>query len=203
MNRGKLIVFEGLDGSGKTTQMELLSDVMNKNGRHVITTHEPSENAVGKLVRSAIQGETTFDPQTILLLFAADRIEHITKFIIPELEIGNDVLCDRFYLSNFAYQAEAADLEQIISYNRYSMEMLRPDITFYLDLSPDECIDRININRVQAELYENKEMLTKVSKNYFRAINRLENEEKIVTVNASEPIENVLVKVWEHIKEIL
>jgi dTMP kinase len=103
--RGKFIVFEGLDGCGKTTQLLLLSERLKRAGVPHIATREPSDgNPVGRLVRDAVHGSVTLENETLALLFAADRYQHIQTEILPALTRGAHVLCDRYYYSNLAYQ---------------------------------------------------------------------------------------------------
>jgi dTMP kinase len=125
--RGKFIVFEGLDGSGKTTQLKLLSKRLEERSGEgsVFVTREPSDNPVGSLIRSALRGEISLEAGTIALLFAADRCEHLAGEIIPNLERGRAVLCDRFYLSNLAYQGRFIGGDRLLSYNEDAVSRLR------------------------------------------------------------------------------
>ena len=108
MDKGRFIVFEGLDGSGKTTAMEGLAARLKAENpdRKIYMTREPSDASVGKLIRQALTHQIVLQPKTFTLLFAADRYEHVVNEVLPALERGEDVFCDRYFFSNLAYQGD-------------------------------------------------------------------------------------------------
>ena len=113
-NRGKFIVFEGTDGSGKSTQMKMAGKFLQGRGISCILTHEPTDSPFGALLRSCLTGRIDTDERAIAALFAADRLDHISNRvngIVKHLEEGTTVLCDRFYLSSFAYNGGVVPLE--------------------------------------------------------------------------------------------
>lgn len=196
--KGKFIVFEGLDGSGKTTQLKLLSKRLEERSGagSVFVTREPSDNPVGRLIRSALRGEISLEAGTIALLFAADRCEHLAGEIIPNLEQGRAVLCDRFYLSNLAYQGRFIGGDRLLSYNEDAVSRLRADATFFLDTPPEECMRRLTKSREKAELYEHLDILREVREGYMSAIEALRDKERIYVIEQSGDEQAVSEEIW-------
>lgn len=199
MRKGKFIVLEGLDGSGKSTHARLLAEALDRVSvnQKCFTTCQPSTSEVGRLIRRALTGEISLLPKTMSYLFAADRYEHIINEIIPHLELGSHVVCDRYYLSNLAYQCQATDLDTLILYNKPSMELLRPDITVFLDLEPRICVERMSQDRRGEQIYENLKNLTAVRDGFLRAIDKLKDEETIVIIDADADEAEVAGRVLE------
>ena len=186
-------MFEGIDGCGKTTQISLLSKKLSiENIPHIVTREPSDSNPVGKLTRDAVHGKFSLENETVALLFAADRFEHIHSEILPALGRGEHVLCDRYYYSNFAYQGEVA------AYNRIVMERMRPDAVFFIDVPPEECLRRIKTSRPNADcLYENLETLTKARERYFEIFKLLEETEKIFCFDgATQTPEGLAEKIY-------
>jgi dTMP kinase len=155
MKKGTFIVFEGLDGSGKTTQLHaLVKHLQNQKGIKCKEEREPSDGLLGLMARGAVKKKFRFEQQTLALLFAADRYEHIKDDILPCLEQGVHVVCDRYVFSNFAYQGLSCDFEVIYEYNRAAMELLMPDLTVFIDTPPEKTSERIGQNRVGKELFD-------------------------------------------------
>ncbi|MDY6805924.1 MAG: dTMP kinase [Cyanobacteriota bacterium] len=152
--KGKLIVFEGVEGAGKTTQMSLLSEWLEKqlNGQDtlagkVVTTREPGGTELGKTVRRLLLEpdiEEAIAPRTELLLYAADRAQHVQTFILPHLEEGNIVLCDRFTDSTIAYQGygRGLTLELINQLNRIATVGIESNLTLWFDLDVETGLSR-------------------------------------------------------------
>ena len=150
--KGKFIVIEGIDGCGKTTQIEAIynwlpsSGIMDKKSK-IIKTREPGGTKFGKKIREILLDNNKNNSPadlTELLLYAADRAEHISKIISPELKKNNWVICDRFAGSTLAYQGYGRNLDKTII---KQLELIvcqaeEPDITFLLDISPEESISR-------------------------------------------------------------
>lgn len=155
------IVFEGIDGSGKTTQSKLLSNKLN--GYY---TFEPTDGLIGKLIRNILAGDVSFEKETLSLLFAADRKEH-NKLILQKLK-NFPVICDRYVYSSLVYQSiQGIDLEYIMAINRY---ILLPDVLIFLDVDIKESINRLNKNKKNREIFENGEFLKKVQQKYYEII---------------------------------
>jgi len=205
MNNARFIVFEGLDGSGKTTQLKLLLGRMTEEGIPVVTTLEPSDdNIPGLLARAVVKKSLSLESDTLALLFAADRYQHTVKFIIPYLHDGFTVLCDRYYFSNFAYQGGDIPLETLIHYNERCMALCRPDAVIFLDTPPEECARRLRENRHEKpELFEYLEYMKRTRQHYIAAFDALRDNENIFVVNSNnrteEHISNEIWNIYQNI----
>lgn len=186
MGRGKFIVFEGTDGSGKSTQMKLLGKHLAAQGVPVSLTHEPTRSPFGELLHSCMSGKVDTDERAIAALFAADRIDHI-RGIISALEAGTTVLCDRYYFSSFAYNGGFVPLDWVIELNRPAMELLRPDLVIYLDISAEDCMKRVT-KRGETERYENLERQKLIREKYFEVFERFKEQENIVIVKSDSDL---------------
>ncbi|XRO76729.1 dTMP kinase [Methanocaldococcus sp. 10A] len=148
------IVFEGIDGSGKTTQSKILAEKLN-----AFWTYEPSNSEIGRFIREILSGKIKVDNKSLALLFAADRVEH-TKLIKEELK-RRDVVCDRYLYSSIAYQSVAGvDEDFIKSINRYA---LKPDIVFLLVVDIETALKRVKTK----DIFEKKEFLENVQNKYL------------------------------------
>ena len=177
---GKFIVFEGLDGSGKTSQISRIVQHMQGN---CITTKEPSDGLIGQLARNSVRGIASFAPEAMALLFAADRLDHIAKIIRPALEAGTHVLCDRYVYSNLAYQGMDIPLQTIAAYNSAAFDFVVPDLTIFLDTSPQECTQRILASRTETELYDGLEYAAKIREQYFHAFECFKHKMPVTHIN--------------------
>ena len=144
---GLFITLEGPEGSGKTTQMQLLKSALEAHGAKCIATREPGGTALAEKLREMVKHHQGTEPMTDeaeLLLIAAGRAQHVRNLIIPALREGRVVLCDRFFDSTTAYQgyARGIDLDFIRTLNRYASCGCIPDLTILLDISPEEGFDR-------------------------------------------------------------
>jgi len=190
------IVFEGLDGSGKTTQLSKLADMLKQRKVKCITTQEPTDFPTGVLIREALRKNVEFLPETLALLFAADRFEHVNKAILPELNKGVSVLCHRFVFSNLAFQGLAMPMDKVLAYNRSALDLLMPDLTVFVDTPPDLCIRRIHRERENIELFEREDILRAVRENYLRAFEMLPDTE-VWRIDGDRPEEEVFADIWE------
>ncbi|MCI9504395.1 MAG: dTMP kinase [Clostridia bacterium] len=187
-NRGKFIVFEGTDGSGKSTQMKMLASYLNEMGARCYLTHEPTDSPVGSLLRSCLTGRIDADEHTIAALFAADRLDHIhnpVNGILKKLNEGVNVLCDRYYLSSFAYNGGFVPLEWVIELNRPAREALKPDLTVFLYLDAEDSMERV-MGRGETERYETVERQKKIRKNYLDLIARFPDENVATVVSEAD-----------------
>src|SRR5262245_35036549 len=146
MERGKLITFEGIDGSGKTTQLRLLENYLGGRGITFLSTREPGGTPLGKIIRSALLAGENVEPLAELLLYAADRAQHVRQVIMPALAAGRLVLSDRFYDATTAYQGAARgfDRELIEQLNELATAGLKPDLTLLFDLDAKTAVERKN-----------------------------------------------------------
>ncbi len=138
MAEGKLITFEGIDGCGKSTQLRLLERYLDQRGVPFISTREPGGTELGRKIRSALLdgGEGSVEPVAELLLYAADRAQHVRRVVMPALDEGRVVLSDRFYDATTVYQgyARGFDLALVNHLNELATGGLKPDLTLLFDL---------------------------------------------------------------------
>lgn len=194
MTRGKLIVLEGLDGAGTTTQARMLADVLTARGRVVHVTREPSDGPVGRLLRSLLIGEhaipgKTIDQATFGLLFAADRMDHIQREVAPAIEAGTIVISDRWYHSSLAYQGTGADRAWIRVLNQRA---LVPDLTVFLRVRAEvAAARRVAAGRAQ-ELFEDLPMQQRVAAGYEAVLAELgAGGERIAAIDGEAALEEV------------
>lgn len=163
---GKFIVFEGLDGSGKTTQARELGLFLKKKKYKVLLTKEPTkDNIFGRKINDILNQKKKTTPLKLQVLFTKDRKWHLKNVIEPALKKGKIVICDRYFFSTFAFGGIDVDMEKLIKLNE---KFLMPDLTFYIDVSPKECMERI-LKRVKSSktaFFEKEEKLKEVYKNY-------------------------------------
>lgn len=207
IRKGKFIVLEGIDGSGKGTQIDLLVKEMRKQGRRVYQTAEPTSTSTGGMLRDALGGFVRRDAYELSAMFLVDRIFHNinpVNGIKKYLDEGTDVVCDRYYYSSFAYQGIDADLDWVMRMNLDCREILRPDVCIFLDLDPEQSDRRISDNRLDREIYENREMQQRIRSRFFEVFGLLRDSENIRIVDASRSIAEVsadIIEIFNEIKE--
>ena len=197
---GRFLAFEGIDGSGKSTQLQLLLERLRQRDVECRGTREPSDGPVGAMLRQILTGRMAADGRVIAGLFAADRLDHLVNErdgILEQVRSGVTVVTDRYYFSSYAYQGVEADMDWLIQSNRLSAELLRPDATIFLDVPVSQALERIARNRSSTELYETKERLTATREKYLEAFRRLEGQETVLTVDAGADEETVARRVWD------
>ena len=196
--KGKFIVFEGPDGSGKTTQMRMLVEYLESKGEVCYSTHEPTDSPFGAQLRSCLRGNIDTNEYTIAALFAADRVDHIldsVNGIKKKLEEGVNVFCDRYYFSSYAYNGEFVPFDWVVELNRPARELMRPDLTVFIDLSAEESMRRV-ARRHEAERYETVEKQKKIRERFFKAFERFP-EEKVAIVVSEEKMQKTQEKIRE------
>lgn len=161
--RGLLIAFEGIDGTGKSSQLRMLAETLAQSGHQVVMTREPTDGRYGRKIRALFTSRARITPADELELFMADRREHVREVIEPALGAGRIVLTDRYYLSTAAYQgAVGQDSEAIMAANETFAPV--PDLVLLLTLPPDQSIHRIKTLRGEAlNDFEQEETLTRVA----------------------------------------
>lgn len=190
-NQGKFIVFEGLDGSGSSTQSELLAKWFKERGEKVLLTKEPTNNIIGGLIRGQLTHDWKTGPECLQLLFAADRAHHLEREIIPALDRGYNVISDRYFFSSIAFGSLEIDKEWLLKLNE---KFLEPDLTIFLKVSPQECVKRMEKSRFQLELFEEEQRLERVWKTYQWLANRFESA---MIVNGEETPEKISQNIIE------
>ena len=203
--RGRFIVIEGIDGSGKSTQIQLLANRLMANKRKVYTTAEPTVSLTGGMLRDALRGVTKKTTCEIASMFLLDRIFHnvnpvngIEKF----LAAGVDVICDRYYYSSLAYQGSETDFDWVLDMNINCPEIRKPDICIFLDLEPEKAIERISANRMVTEIYEEKGRLEKYRNRYFDIFEMLKFTDNIAVVDTDRSIESIADDLYELVSKL-
>lgn len=191
MTRGKFIVFEGIDGSGKTTQMELLARVLEARSMPVLRTREPGGTRVGDRLRGLLLDPDYRDltPRTEAFLYAADRAQHVTEKILPALHRGETVLCDRFLYSTLAYQGwgRGVDIAFLTRLNQLATGGLVPDRVILLDLEVEDGLRRVLKNRPPDRLEGEKAVFfRRVRQGYLEQASRWPEIFRVVRADAPE-----------------
>ena len=201
--RGKFIVFEGIDGAGKTTQAKLLAEKIKYVGREATLTAEPTTLESGKALRRVLSGEEKKSVCEIATMFTLDRIAHNvhpTEGIEALLESGVDVICDRYYYSSLAYQGSSTSYEWVKSLNLDCPEIRRPDICIFLDLTPEQSLERISKGRDKLEIFENLETLTRVRESFFAVFSDL--SDNVAVLDAYRTPEEIAEDIFTIYKSI-
>ncbi|MDR1564587.1 MAG: dTMP kinase [Oscillospiraceae bacterium] len=203
MPQGKFIVIEGIDGSGKSTQLALLEQFLTQQGIPFALHCEPTKGAMGLLLREYLSGKRTADELAIAGLFTADRLDHITAQstgIKALLAQGINVICDRYYFSSYAYNCHSYGLDAVLLLNKACAQLLRPDLTVFIDVPVSLAMERIAQTRTEREIYENEKYLQAVRKRYFAAFERVKSEESIVIADGTYPPGEVSRIIREHLR---
>ena len=204
MGRGLFITFEGPDGSGKTTQIQRLKAYLTQKGYDAVLTREPGGTAISEKIREIILDKKNqeMDYMTEALLYAASRAQHVAQIIIPALEQGRTVICDRFMDSSIVYQGYGRKLGDCVRImNEFAVRGCFPDITFLLKVDPE-----VGRNRILADEQDRLE-LEKLDyhQSVFQAYQELEKRypERIIGIDASGSIEWISREIQHHIDRIL
>lgn len=183
------IAIEGLDGSGGTTQTRALADLLRSRGIPTHTTREPSDGPIGQLIRRALRGAEPLSDLTLMHLFAADRQDHLDRVVRPRLDNGTWVLSDRYLASSLAYQSLFAPFSRVAEVNR---DFPLPDLTVQLDLSPADCMARIDARGAPKERFERMDRLLAIQRGYEQALAWTEKRGGwVARIDASQPVEAV------------
>jgi dTMP kinase len=192
---GKFIVIEGLDGSGKTVKSKLLADHLKKLGLKVSLSFEPTSGPIGAIIRHVLVGRLQVDPRTLAALYAADRLDHITNStngIAKHLREGVIEICDRYYLTSYAYQTLSVDEDWVWQLNS---QAIRPDLTIFLDVDPEECWRRLSRSQIDEEMFHDLAHLREARTKYLAAISKLKDRERIVVVDSNGDLQEVSERV--------
>lgn len=197
------IVIEGIDGAGKTTQLERLKQWMEaRYGRPVHTTGEPTNRPIGRLLKDALQRRVELDGICHALLFAADRIDHVKSEIESNMHRGIPVLCDRYFLSSFAYQWREmpGELDWIESINARA---IHPHLTLLIDAPAEICMERIRRARPDTELFEDLETLRAIRGNYLELALRRKSLDHIRIIDGARTPDEVQAETRARVEEVM
>lgn len=206
MKKGKFIVFEGLDGSGTSTQSQLLQNALLEKGEKVHLTCEPSPGPIGNMIRQAMQGRILFSKQDdefdqqMAYLFAADRYDHLNNPVDGVLKLVNEgfyVISTRYFFSSLAYHVTNDDSSKLVE--RLNSDFPNPDLLIYLDNPVESSIKRLN-SRTVLDKYEEENKLKIVSENYQKIISEYNGEKLILSaLDSKKNIHTEIVKKVESI----
>jgi len=219
-NRGILIAFEGIDGVGLTTHARKLRDLLESRGYKVVYTKEPTESYIGRWVKSLIKGRASllkgnhpeFDPRVVALAFTLDRALHVRNEIIPRLQQGYIVICDRYALSTYAYQtAQGVSLGELVYLNIRFSKIVPPDLIVLLEAPIETCLKRLLKSREYNEgVFEVREFLQKVKDRFEFLVH--ENilstlfggkTPKVIRINTDRPIDDVSKDILISVSRVL
>ena len=197
MKKGFLIVIEGIDGAGKSTQAEILMNRLQERGFDVVYFREPSGSRWGQEIKRKALDQDSITPEEELELFQKDRKENVEKNLKPALERNKIVVLDRYYFSTIAYQgAKGIDEERIKRMNEEFA--VKPDLVFILDIDPHEGLDRIRNRRKKDRLFERADYLAKV-----RQIFRGFKGKKFIHIDARMPVEVISARIEKNVLRLL
>lgn len=204
MKKGLFIVFEGGEGSGKSTMIDMIYNWLLEEDRDCIKTREPGGIEISEKIREVILDtkNTSMDGRTEALLYAAARRQHLVEKVIPALDLGKIVLCDRFLDSSLAYQGYARGLgiDEVYKINKFAIGDYMPNLSILFDIEPELGLERINknsnreVNRLDLEKLD---FHYKVREGYEIVYNK--NKDRMVKIDASLPIEQV----FENVKSVI
>lgn len=198
VRKGHLIAFEGIDGTGKSTQIDLLARVLRQQGQDVVLTREPTNGVYGQRIRQLYQARDTVSRQEELDLFLADRREHVTELIAPGLSQGRVILTDRYYFSTAAYQGTVGfDPQTIIRQNEAFAPV--PDLVILIQLPPEQAVMRIQRYRHETlNQFEQEDGLRRVA-----AVFDSLHGDYIRRVDGAQEIEAVHAQIVDQVRSTL
>ncbi|MGA2478997.1 MAG: dTMP kinase [Spirochaetia bacterium] len=198
----RLIVLEGLDGAGTTTQMRLLSERLTRDGKPHAATWEPTDGPIGQLLRSILARDTRAHPRSIALLYAADRNEHLYAPVIgmeARAKKGEIVICDRYLFSSLAYQSVECGIEYVAALNA---AFPLPQSLLFIDTPVEVCQERL-VERGKAELYDSFDFQSRVRESYLMAIERFRTSGMHISVlDGDRPAGIIHGEVWKILSDL-
>jgi dTMP kinase len=201
-----LVTFEGIEGSGKTTQVELLCKYLQEKGYQVIRTREPGGTALGEALRKVLlQKDLHLLPLSELLIFMAVRSQHMEEVITPALARGAVVVCDRFVDATYAYQGygRGVDLGIIATLNRLVTKGVTPNLTILLDCEVDVGLERKLVRNPQLDRFEQEEAAfhEQVKRGYLKLVE--EDEKRFYVINGKRDIEATHIAIRDRVERLL
>ena len=191
------IAVEGIDGSGKSTTIREIKRYLESKGEAVYLTAEPTTLATGKIVRnflSETNSDTPLIHEMLALAFAADRINHLREEIWPALRKKQTVITDRYFFSSVAYQSLNVSYEWVKGINRFAT---LPDVLVFIDVSVDKAVERLTKFRTSTEIYEKRDLLQQIDRNYREVIKEFEGNLKVIYLNGNLDIDKIYGDVEE------
>lgn len=209
MNKGLFITFEGVDGSGKTSVITGVSNLLKENGyTDFIITREPGGSKISEDIRNIIldKNNTEEDIRTEALLYAASRRQHLVDIVLKRIDEGTTVISDRYIDSSLAYQGYARGLgiENVLKINEFAIDGLFPDLTIYLDLDP-----KIGLERIQKGRQEKRDRLDNEKLNFHQKVYEGYKiikdmyKDRFYTVDASKDLNTIILDVYKKIEELI
>ena len=203
--KGIFITFEGIEGSGKSTQLSMLNKWLTNHDYDVVATREPGGTKIGEkireLLRSGSKGDV-FSPRTELMLFEASRAQHMEEIILPALNNGKIVLCDRFFDSTTVYQgvARAIDTDIVHILNDFSSFEKKPDLTIILDIDVDESMNRLIKRETSKDRIEqeDRKFFENVRNGY---LNLAQNNERFFVVDGTSDANSIQQKIRDELSK--
>ena len=203
MSNGMFITFEGADGCGKTTQQMLAADYLESKGYEVLITREPGAKGLGEDLRKILLDyKGPVSERCESLLFLADRAQHVDNMILPAIENGQIVLCDRYTDSTVAYQGygRQQNLERIKKLNDFATNLLKPDLTFVFDIDVETSMQRVGKEKDRMES-EGKEFHNRVRNGYLKLAE--EEPNRIKVLDAAKSIDEIHEEVKKYFDNCL
>ncbi|XOK61377.1 dTMP kinase [Paenibacillus elgii] len=208
VKRGFFITVEGGEGAGKTSAIDAILEQVKARGYDVLSTREPGGIPIAEQIRSVVldRNNTAMDPRTEALLYAAARRQHLAEKVIPALEAGKVVVCDRFIDSSLAYQGYARELgmDEVFAINRFAIGDWMPDLTVFMDVRPEIGLARIRadqgreVNRLDVE---SMTFHNKVREGYLQVLRQF--PERVVRVDAERELDKVLEDIGQMLNQKL
>lgn len=210
--RGRFIVLEGIDGAGTTSQMRHVIEWLEKRGELVHATREPTDGPLGLLLRQILRGRLVatpglargdakpqpIDPAAVALLFAADRLDHLHNEVVPHLEAGRHVVCDRYVLSSLAYQSLETDLRFVRNINE---KAIAPDLTIFLRVRAEVAMARIETTRTQKETFEQLPLQKRVAAAYDKLLESY-RDGQVVILDGEEEMSMVTTRIRQALEPL-
>lgn len=194
---GKFITFEGPEGSGKTSVIKAVHDYLEQEGYDIVTTREPGGSDIAEAIRTILLSKenTKMDARTEALLFAASRAQHLHEKVLPALQAGKIILCDRFLDSSLAYQGHARELgiEEVYQINKFGIDSHMPDLTIFIDVPPEVGLARVFDNsgrKIDRLDLETVEFHQRVYDGYKLLAKRF--EDRFVVIDGTNDVETVI-----------
>ena len=194
------IVIEGLDGAGTTTQKKEIESELNAIGLKTYTTHEPTDNPIGRIVRAVLRSEFSTTPEALAYLYTSDRHDHLYNNeygLIKHIENGEIVISDRYFFSSIAYQSVECDPDFVRMINS---PFPLPEIVIFVDTPVSACLNRIEKRGEEKEIFDKSEFLEKVRANYIEEFKNLPPEVRFLRIDGNLSIEEIKKKALDFIK---